>query len=109
MATRRRVTWSPEARFDLAYIYNILKPYNLKVAKRATDTLRHIARELPDFPELGRMVPEFQDPDVRERILKDYRLIYRLVGEDQIEILQIFYTRRPLSDLLPDRERPDEE
>lgn len=33
---------------------------------------------LADFPRLGRVVPEFCDPNRRELLYGNYRLIYRL-------------------------------
>jgi plasmid stabilization system protein ParE len=34
--------------------------------------------DLADFPEIGRMVPEFRQPNLREIICRSYRIIYRL-------------------------------
>ena len=36
------------------------------------------AKRLADFPEMGRMVPEFDDPSIREIIVRSYRVIWRL-------------------------------
>ena len=34
--------------------------------------------DLRDFPELGRVVPEFAHPSIREIVVRSYRVIYRL-------------------------------
>jgi plasmid stabilization system protein ParE len=36
------------------------------------------AESLTTFPEIGRIVPEFHQPDLREIICRSYRIIYRL-------------------------------
>ena len=36
------------------------------------------AESIPEYPELGRLVPEIGDPAIRERLVHRYRIIYRL-------------------------------
>jgi hypothetical protein len=38
-------------------------------------------------PLLGGAVPEYEREDVRERLLGNYRLIYRVEGEDVVILL----------------------
>lgn len=95
---RRRITWSPEAKYDLAYIFQYIKLDNPESARKVVDELRKLVRSLPDFPEQGRMVPEFGLPEIRERIHRGYRLVYRLREDSHIEVLQIFHSRRPDSE-----------
>jgi plasmid stabilization system protein ParE len=40
-------------------------------------------------PKMGRVVPEISNPNVREIIVKNYRIVYRLVAK-RIEILSVF-------------------
>lgn len=44
---------------------------------------------------MGRTVPEFEDPDIREIIYSKYRVIYRLRG-DMLEITRIIHGSRIL-------------
>ena len=43
------------------------------------------------FPEFGRTVPEFEDPLIREVVLKPYRIVYQLVGTDEIHVLTVHH------------------
>ena len=53
------------------------------------------AERLADFPEIGRMVPEFRQPDLREIICRSYRVIYRLRRDDQqIQIVRFWHGAR---------------
>ncbi|HEU0168080.1 MAG TPA: type II toxin-antitoxin system RelE/ParE family toxin [Chloroflexota bacterium] len=54
------------------------------------------AERLEVFPESGRIVPERQDPAVREVIVQPYRLVYRL-GDDVVEVATVFRASRLLT------------
>ncbi|MEX2684352.1 MAG: type II toxin-antitoxin system RelE/ParE family toxin [Candidatus Sigynarchaeota archaeon] len=49
-------------------------------------------------PEKGRIVPEKNDPSVREIFLKKYRVIYH-VSDEAVEILTILHGSRDFSKL----------
>ena len=57
------------------------------------------AERLESFPELGRIVPRFNRRDVRELILGDHKLGYRIVGDD-VEILAVLYGVQKFHSLL---------
>ncbi len=44
---------------------------------------------------MGRKVPELDDPNIRELILRNYRLIYRIFG-DKVQIVRLFHGSRIL-------------
>jgi toxin ParE1/3/4 len=53
------------------------------------------AEALADFPEIGRTVPEFRQPDLREVVCRSYRIIYRLRrGDKQIQIVRFWQGAR---------------
>lgn len=57
------------------------------------------------FPRAGRIVPEAGREDVRERIVGEYRIVYRLQGETAI-LLTVFRASRLLPTLrLEDQKR----
>jgi len=43
------------------------------------------------------MVPEFEDPLIRELIEGNYRIIYRIINEFQVDILRIYHGSRLLT------------
>lgn len=51
--------------------------------------------KLRNQPQMGRVVPEFSRPEIREIIHGAYRLVYE-VKSSQIDILTIWYTRQML-------------
>lgn len=48
------------------------------------------------FPKAGRMVPEKNEESVRELIEGNYRIIYEIVSEYQINILSVYHSTRDL-------------
>jgi len=46
--------------------------------------------------EIGRVVPELADPNLREIILANYRIIYKIVSKSQVDILTIHHSRRSI-------------
>ncbi|OGA42290.1 MAG: plasmid stabilization protein [Betaproteobacteria bacterium RIFCSPLOWO2_12_FULL_68_19] len=74
----RALVWSPEAVDDVkgiaAYIERDSPWYARAVASKIVET----AETIPQYPELGRVVPEIGDPAIRERFVHRYRVIYRI-------------------------------
>ena len=58
-----------------------------------------ITEKLEDFLEMGRIVPEIDDPNVRELFVYSYRLIYE-INPDGLEILAIIHGKRDFFDSL---------
>lgn len=50
---------------------------------------------LADFPESGRIVPEFNVPNLREIIHPPFRIVYRLDG-DRVRIVRVWRSERLL-------------
>ncbi|NGP89371.1 type II toxin-antitoxin system RelE/ParE family toxin [Fodinibius halophilus] len=53
--------------------------------------------QLRSHPESGRIVPEFGQPEIRELIHGNYRLIYE-VKTNQVDMLTIWHTSQELPD-----------
>ena len=52
-------------------------------------------RSLAELPERGRVVPELDEPAVREVFVSRYRVIYE-VFEDRVAMLRVIHGRRDL-------------
>ncbi|MES4785391.1 MAG: type II toxin-antitoxin system RelE/ParE family toxin [Nitrospiraceae bacterium] len=69
----------------------------MKWTPQALDDLEAICLFIArDAPESGRIVPETNDPNFREVILGNYRLIYRLRSGD-VQILTVHHGARKLN------------
>ena len=90
-----KLRWTERARRDLLEIGSYIGRDNPEVARRWVETLRDLARKAAAKPGMGRVVPEFQRTDVREVLLRSYRVVYRL-REDAVEVLTVFEGHRLL-------------
>jgi toxin ParE1/3/4 len=78
-----QVIVSRSARTDLR---DIVRYISLDAPDRALRFGRFLiskTKMLRQFPELGRIVPEFKDPALREIIVRSIRVIYRVDHERQ--------------------------
>ena len=90
-----QVIIAPSAQSDLGNIVRYIARHNSDAAARLGFELITRAESLTNFPEIGRMVPEFRQPDLREIICRSYRIIYRLKREDkQIQIVRFWHGAR---------------
>ena len=51
---------------------------------------------LEKFPEIGRKVPETDDPNIRELIFQNYRIIYRIFN-DVVQIIAVIRGSRDIT------------
>jgi toxin ParE1/3/4 len=79
------VILSPKAARDLEAIIRYIALNNPDAARKVGQNLLNKTKELSQFPFKGQQVPEFSSPDIRQVILKPYRLVYR-VEEDKKRI-----------------------
>ena len=61
------------------------------------DKITRRSQQIGGFPQSGRMVPEYQDINIREVIEPPYRIVYR-VTPNRVDVLAVFHGAQ----LLPD-------
>ena len=93
----RRIVWSSPSVQDLAELYAYIGQDSRQHAKKFLRNLRKTVESLRDFPQLGRVVPELENLSVRELLMGDYRIIYRLGPEERIEIARVRRVKRLFS------------
>lgn len=94
MATHRReVIWTQRARDALdqaaAYVAEDSPEAAVNLVERALDA----AESLSTLSERGRIVPELNDPTVRESFVYKYRLVYEVVPS-QVTVLGFIHGAR---------------
>ncbi|NCR59058.1 MAG: type II toxin-antitoxin system RelE/ParE family toxin [Microcystis aeruginosa LL13-06] len=73
-----KVILSPQAIRDLETIVRYVAITNPELAKKLGQQLLDKTKDLGFFPFRGRVVPEFNDVNIRQLILRPYRIIYRV-------------------------------
>jgi plasmid stabilization system protein ParE len=90
------VVWSITALRELSAIRQYLSQHaSPEAATRVTQQIVQSTRRLREFPDSGRIVPEYQRTDLRELIVLSYRVIYRRT-DDAAEVAHIAHVRRNL-------------
>ncbi len=96
MISRVLLVWTDEARERLWEIEEFIARDSAERAARFIDTLiEYTEATLPSNPQVGRIVPETDNPAIRELIFKGYRIICRLY-KNQIAVLSVFEGHRLL-------------
>jgi toxin ParE1/3/4 len=90
-----RLIWSPRAAADLEAIGDYIGRDSPHYARTVVRRIVQVVESIPRFPRMGRMVPEYEAPELRERIVGNYRVVYRLRAE-AIEIVTILHGARNL-------------
>ncbi len=90
-----KLVWTRLAREDLREIVRYIARDNAKAARRVGDRILEAVEVSGRMPQLGRVVPERQDPGIREIIRGNYRIVYRLCEDPRrIEIWRIWHGAR---------------
>jgi toxin ParE1/3/4 len=90
------ILWTQEAIDKLIEIEDfIAKDSTERAVTFVDEIIEHIEAVLPDKPRIGRSVPEISNPNIRELIFNNYRIVYR-INENTLEILTVFEGHRML-------------
>ena len=90
-----KVIWSPEAIADLDDLTAFIARDNPTAAEKTGRAILDKTRYLPDFPLMGRMVPERKKPDIREIFHGPFRIIYRVRRRHGVvEIMRVWHGAR---------------
>jgi toxin ParE1/3/4 len=87
------IRWSPQAADDLEAVRSFIERDSVHYAKLVVQRIVAAIEMLATSPQMGRVVPELRNPEVREIIVGAYRVVYRY-RHDIIEIATIFHGAR---------------
>jgi plasmid stabilization system protein ParE len=90
-----RLRWTLRAQGDLLEIARFIARDNSEAARRWVAMLRKRARAAARMPRAGRRVPELGRDDVREVVVRRYRIVYQ-IAPDSIVVLVVFESHRQL-------------
>jgi len=96
MPRKHRVSFAASAVHDLEEI----RAWHLKlevpeVGERLLQEVLTAVERLADFPESGRVLPEFGVPQLREVIHPPFRIVYRL-DKDRVRVVRAWRSERLL-------------
>lgn len=90
-----KLIWSPASRDDLRDIVSFISRDSPPRAETFAYRLVAETDKLQDFPEIGRVVPEYRVSTIREVFLRSYRIVYRVDHERKlVEIARVWHAAR---------------
>jgi plasmid stabilization system protein ParE len=93
-----RVDWTFTSRDDIDSIASGRAEWSDESANHLRAAIFNRAEQVSQFPNSGRIIPEFQMGHLREVLEQGYRIMYE-VFEDRIEVFGVVSSRK---DVFPD-------
>lgn len=93
-----KIHWTIQAHEDLLAIFEYISHDSRRVASLFVEKIYHRADQLRSFPFSGRVVPEVDKENVRELVYRNYRIVYKIVKDGQVDILTVFHSSKSLDD-----------
>lgn len=90
-----QVRWTSQAVEDLQSIRRFIERDSPRYGRLVVERLYEATERLELFPRSGRMVPEVGREEIREFIVGDYRIVYRLESDAAV-LLTVFRGSRLL-------------
>ena len=87
-----RLIWTIQAAADLENIFSYISKDSIKYARIKVIRIREQVNILKNHPQMGRIVPEVGNENLRELIFGSYRIIYRYNASNLIEIITIHHS-----------------
>jgi len=91
-----QIKWTFQAKDDLRSIADYISRDSRLYAKLQIIRIRNRTRPLKSQIRLGKIVSEIDKKDIRELIEGRYRIIYKIVSKNRIDILTIHHSSRDL-------------
>jgi len=98
-----KIRWTDFALDNLIAIGDYIEIDSHFYAQRVVNQLFNSVDILENYPFSGRIVPEFNDISIRELIRGNYRIVYKIVSEYDVDIVTVHHSARLLK-FLPDAE-----
>ncbi|MBK9248194.1 MAG: type II toxin-antitoxin system RelE/ParE family toxin [Ignavibacteria bacterium] len=94
------VKWTEPAKTNLRKIHDFIATDSPVYAKKFVKVMVERVERIALMPKSGRIVPEFDDENLREIILAPYRVIYGIIGDETI-VLAVIHAKQNISGGLP--------
>ena len=84
------IEFTERVRKDLNDIFTYSSSNSSQYAESFLNNIYDKVKNLKFFKQIGRQVPELENPNIREVIFKNYRIVYQILKE-KIQIITIIH------------------
>jgi addiction module RelE/StbE family toxin len=89
-----KIRWTEKASSHLQAIHEYISKDSRTYATRFIKSLIKATEKLETMPRCGRKLPEIENHGFREVIYQNYRIVYRIMENDDVEILAVVHGAR---------------
>jgi toxin ParE1/3/4 len=92
-----KIVWTDLSVFELKEIFDYISLDSKRYAKNQVENIKSKSQILKTMPDIGRIVPELENSEIRELIEGNYRIVYRIKTKNIVEILTVHHSSRDFS------------
>jgi addiction module RelE/StbE family toxin len=92
-----QINWTLQAKNDLKDIADFISKDSVNYARLQVLRIRERTNVLKIQAFIGKVVPEIDNYNIRQLIEGNYRIIYKVVSKQRIDILTIHHSARDLT------------
>lgn len=92
-----QINWTYQATYDLRNIADYIAKDSKYYAKLQLAKLKIRTQVLKTHIHIGRIVPEINKANIRELVEGSYRIVYKVVSKNQIDILTIHHSSKDMN------------
>jgi len=92
-----QIKWLVSAKNDLKEIYDYISFDSKRYARLQVERIKNRTEILKSRIRIGKIVEEINDPEVREIVEGNYRIIYRIISKNEVHIIMVHHGARDLS------------
>ncbi|MFW5700800.1 MAG: type II toxin-antitoxin system RelE/ParE family toxin [Cyclobacteriaceae bacterium] len=91
-----KLIWTELSTEDLKEIFDYIAKDSVRYASITVNKIYNRAQDIIDNPYVGRIVPQINIKVIREVISGNYRIVYKIINEYQVDILRVYHSARSL-------------
>lgn len=91
-----QINWTHQAVFDLKEIKDYISRDSVFYAKKTIEKIQRRTQVLKIHPHTGKIITEIKLEKFREINEGNFRILYKIVNENRIDILSVFHSARNL-------------
>ncbi len=91
-----KLVWTELSTEDLKEIFDYIATDSVGYASITVNKIYNRAQDIINNPYVGRIVPEINIKVIREVISGNYRIVYKIINEFQVDILRVYHSARLL-------------
>jgi len=91
-----KIVWTELSLIDLKEVFDYIAENSQHYASITSSKIYQRVQLIVDNPFSGRIVNEFNEKSIRELIEGNYRIIYKIKTDNQVDILRVYHSARLL-------------